>query len=180
MPNLQLYADAAAKYRPAKVRLLWVAEAPPSVPEDEPPRYFYFEEMSRHDSLFREVMRAVFPGARIPFSGESKVPLLERFRDAGGFLVDVCKDPRESYAYDKWWPVTSAEIQALDPDRIIAVKVDVCFFVFDRLHEMGMHDRLLVAREVPFPGSGQQGRFHRLVDEPVRRWLEECEPQRCS
>jgi hypothetical protein len=42
-------ARAARRYRPEKVDLLLVAEAPPSALD----RYFYFEDVSEQDSLFR-------------------------------------------------------------------------------------------------------------------------------
>jgi hypothetical protein len=41
-------AEAAARYRPKAVRLLLVAEAPPSALD----RYFYFEDVPEQDSLF--------------------------------------------------------------------------------------------------------------------------------
>jgi hypothetical protein len=46
---------AARKYRPSKVKLLLVAEAPPAALD----RYFYFEEVPQQDSLFRYVARSV-------------------------------------------------------------------------------------------------------------------------
>ena len=47
--------QAAAKYRPEVVELLLIAEAPPSALD----RYFYFDGVTRHDSLFGHVARAV-------------------------------------------------------------------------------------------------------------------------
>jgi hypothetical protein len=44
---------AAALYRPQRVRLLLVAEAPPSALN----RYFYFEDVRDQDSLFRYVSK---------------------------------------------------------------------------------------------------------------------------
>jgi hypothetical protein len=42
------------------VRLLLVAEAPPAALD----RYFYFEDVPRHDSLFRYVARAILESSR--------------------------------------------------------------------------------------------------------------------
>ena len=50
------YESAAAKYRPRKTRVLFVAEAPPSSID----RYFYFEDVKRQDALWVELMKAVF------------------------------------------------------------------------------------------------------------------------
>lgn len=46
---------AAATYLPARVRWLLIAEAPP-MSED---RYYYFEDVRKHDALFRNVAQAV-------------------------------------------------------------------------------------------------------------------------
>ena len=46
---------AAARYRPDVIDLLLVAEAPPSALD----RYFYFEDVLTHDSLFRHVVEGV-------------------------------------------------------------------------------------------------------------------------
>lgn len=46
-----VYAFAGAKYKPAKIRTLLLAEAP----SDNLERYFYFEDVKRQDSLFLEM-----------------------------------------------------------------------------------------------------------------------------
>jgi hypothetical protein len=51
------YEQAAAKYRPAHTSVLFIAESPPSSDE----RYFYFEHVSLRDSLWVELMKAIYP-----------------------------------------------------------------------------------------------------------------------
>src|SRR3954447_25398700 len=51
----QRRGHAAAAYRPRDVRLLLIAEAPPS----DLDRYFYFEQVRDQDSLFRYVVQTV-------------------------------------------------------------------------------------------------------------------------
>jgi hypothetical protein len=176
MTDVNRYRRAAAKYRPDRVKLLWVAKAPPEGGE----RYFYFETMSAPagDSLFREVMRAMaraapFPESEIPSKSESKRSLLRRFQACGCFLIDLCRDPGYAVA-DYWWPRVSAEIVRLDPKWILPVKVDVCWYLRRRLPEISMTDRLLTNCNVPFPGSGQQTRFHRIVDPLLRKLYGKC------
>ncbi len=176
MTDLDRYHIAASKYKPDRVKLLWIAHAPPKGGN----RYFYFETMSEHpgDSLFREVMRAMaramgFPDLDI-HGGDSKVPFLQRFQAFGCFLIDVCKDP--SYAcMEYWWPTIRQEICTLNPRRILLVKADVCRFVKPKLCDMNMYDRLLTTEDVPFPGSGQQTRFHQKVDPLLRELYGECD-----
>ena len=58
--NRERRRAAAARYRPANIDLLLVAEAPPN----ESGRYFYFEDVRRHDDLFRYVSRVLLVGSR--------------------------------------------------------------------------------------------------------------------
>ena len=62
----------AFRYKPDRIDLLLVAEAPPASLD----RYFYFDDVSEQDSLFRYVCRGVL-GKEEPASGE-RVPALER------------------------------------------------------------------------------------------------------
>ena len=71
--------SAAARWRPADVDLLLVAEAPPSALD----RYFYFEDVRTHDSLFRHVVEAVL-GER---PTRDKAPYLDALRERGVFLI---------------------------------------------------------------------------------------------
>jgi hypothetical protein len=79
---------AAEKYRPSHVRLLLVAEAPPSALD----RYFYFEGVNRYDDLFRYVVKTVLRTA--PLRPPGKRDQLERLRECGVFLIDVKDDPK--------------------------------------------------------------------------------------
>src|SRR5438093_866067 len=78
---------AAAKYRPERVRLLLVAEAPPSSLD----RYFYFEDVRDQDTLFRYVVRTVL--GEEP-SRSAKAHQLGRLRHSGAFLIDLKTDPK--------------------------------------------------------------------------------------
>ena len=73
---------AAKRYKPASVRLLLVAEAPPCATE----RYFYFEDVDRHDWLFRYVWEAL---AGEKPARDDKPAQLAALRDAGVFLIDL-------------------------------------------------------------------------------------------
>jgi hypothetical protein len=68
--------QAARKYRPASVKLLLVAEAPPSSLN----RYFYFDVVAKHDSLFRYVARSIL---KVEPTRTNKAELLDRLRDHG-------------------------------------------------------------------------------------------------
>ena len=142
--------QAAAKYRPEVVELLLIAEAPPSALD----RYFYFEDVARHDSLFGHVVRAVLG---IEPSRSEKLSQLRRLADRGVFLIDLKPDPKKpgenlaAYVLD-----LVSRATALHPRHVITIKADVCDLVQQPLRAAGLQ---VVDQRVPFPGSGQQRRF---------------------
>lgn len=73
------------------MELLLVAEAPPSSPD----RYFCFEHLPDHDSLFRHVVRAILA---IEPSRSEKPSELRRLTDLGVFLIDLKPEPQEQGA----------------------------------------------------------------------------------
>jgi hypothetical protein len=77
---------AARKYQPGAVKLLLVAEAPPSALD----RYFYFGDVTTQDSLFRYVARAIL---RTEPMRSNKAELLARLRERGVFLIDLKLEP---------------------------------------------------------------------------------------
>lgn len=142
--------EAAAKYKPREVRLLLIAEAPPSALD----RYFYFPNVSTQDSLFRYVVRLVLDLE--PARG-SKVHELELLQGAGVFLIDLCVDPlAEQHSLRACVPDLVARAARLEPDHIIVIKTRVYDEVATALREAGLP---IVNARIAFPGSGQQRRF---------------------
>jgi hypothetical protein len=107
---------AARKYRPAAVKLLLVAEAPPSSLD----RYFYFEDVSTRDSLFRYIARAIL---KVEPTRATKPDLLAGLRDRGVFLIDLKREPvsdgRSSLVEEV--PGLVRRARRLAPERIIVV-----------------------------------------------------------
>ncbi len=70
------YAEARNKYRPDRIGVLFVAESPPSSGG-----YFYFENTTGKDHLFRETMKALgfWEEEKSMPKGLDKKPLLEKF-----------------------------------------------------------------------------------------------------
>lgn len=146
----RLREAAAAKYKPDRISLLLVAEAPPTATD----RYFYFPDVAIHDSLFRYTARLVL---RVEPTRTNKAAILSRLHDAGVFLIDLCPDP----------VVEKAELRAcvedlvrrakaLKPDKIILIKASVYDAAIRALQAAQLP---VVDRMIPFPGSGQQMRF---------------------
>jgi hypothetical protein len=88
---------ARLKYKPSTIKVLLLAEAPP---EAASKRFFYFEDVSRGDTLFLETMKALYPEYclehGIPNTKKirsNKRHLLTRFRNDGYYLEDSCSYP---------------------------------------------------------------------------------------
>jgi hypothetical protein len=142
-------AAAAARYRPAQVDTLLVAEAPPSAPD----RYFYFEHVPSHDSLFRHVVQAVL-GEK---PSRDKVPYLDELRERGWFLVHLAEDPfRDRAVLPPLVPDLLARCEELAPRRVVLVGAPLYDLVYRPMMRAGLP---VVDVRLPFPGSGQQRRF---------------------
>jgi len=164
----------AYNYKPDLVKILWIVESPPKA---DPPRYFYRPELTRYDSLFRETMKAL----DIDFT-DSKEDALCEFQRQGHFLIDSMKCPADkSNSYLKpqmrnnCKNILKEEIVYLDPEKILIIKADVYNPVIDLLYEIDneypelqISARVLNKNAIPFPGSGQQGRFREFVKEYLK------------
>lgn len=155
------------KYKPEKVKVLWILESPPL---SDPPRYFYRPELTRYDGLFREMMKVL----NIPVSNP-KDESLRRFSESGHFLIDAMKCPADkSNAHLKPAMISNCsqilaqEIIEINPERIIIVKADIYDRVYDTVASINMADRVLNAKAVPYPGSGNQARFRAEVEKLLK------------
>lgn len=156
---------AALRYQPERVELLLVAEAPPSNLD----RYFYFEDVTEQDSLFRYVARAVL--SLEPLRA-NKGQLLSGLKEAGVFLIDLKTDPIvEGNRADLPGRVADLLVrcQALAPRRIILIKANVYDLAFSALRTAGLP---VVDVRVPFPGSGRQREFQVQFAEALSRRTE--------
>ena len=141
--------QAAARYRPTRVDTLLVAEAPPSALD----RYFYFEDVAVHDSLFRHVVEAVL--AEKP--SRDKAPYLDELRERGWFLLHMSEEPFvDRGALPPLLPDLLARCQELAPGRIIVVGARLFDLVYRPMCDAGLP---VVDVRLPYPGSGQQRRF---------------------
>lgn len=97
-----LFAEATLRYKPATIRVLFIAEAPPAFRVN---RLFYFEDLSEGDTLFLEMMKTLYglavgftqngfsPGSSAAGIRSRKSELLARFMREGYFLIDASEDP---------------------------------------------------------------------------------------
>lgn len=152
--------EAALKYRPKDVKLLLVAEAPPA---DES-RYFYFEDVTTNDWLFRGVVEVLF--GETPDRSD-KAKWLKALKDRGMFVVDMKLDPVDDSDLEAYVPDLVSRCQLLRPEHIIVIKVTVYDAAYEELRAAGLP---VVEKRIPFPSTGQQGRFR----EEFKEALEMC------
>jgi hypothetical protein len=148
---------AARRFQPDRVKLLLVAEAPPSAPD----RYFYFADVSSHDSLFRYVARAILD---MEPTRMNKAELLTMLRDRGVFLIDVLPDPVSGQLLSSGVPALVERVRNLAPDKVILIKATVFDAAYTALVDAGLP---VVDIRIPFPGSGQQRRFEKAFAEAL-------------
>jgi hypothetical protein len=96
------FAEAARRYLPKQLRVLFVAEAPPAFKVN---RLFYFSELTNGDTLFLEMMKVLYPrevgyiqgnflpGASVKQMRQQKPELLRKFQNDGYYLMDAYEQP---------------------------------------------------------------------------------------
>lgn len=100
--SLERFEQAARRYRPDPLRLLFIAEAPPAFRVN---RLFYFTGLTNGDTLFLEMMKVLYP-AEAGYSGDAFLPgcsvkqlrhrkpdLLRMFQHDGYQLIDAHPRP---------------------------------------------------------------------------------------
>lgn len=143
---------AAAKYMPARIRLLLVAEAPPCTPE----RYFYFEHADQHDWLFRYVWEGLFGDKPDRTRKPEHLAGLQR---AGVFMIDLHQDQIAEPTLSDLRPHVPALLDrchTLKPGHITLIKSSVYDTAFHALQAARLP---VVDERIPFPASGQQKKF---------------------
>ncbi len=171
--TIEDYAQAREKYQPHKIKILFVAESPPSSGG-----YFYFSETIGKDHLFRETMKALdlWPVSRPLRRGVDKRPLLERFRSNGFFLIDTCELPVDKLSTTERMTAVrrgavglASRVRRLNPAHIIVVKNTVFRPVCQALEREGLGRRILNKTSLPFPSHGNQKKFRNNLRQMMMR-----------
>ncbi len=157
---------ARRKYRPRKIRLLLIAESPPSSGG-----FFYFPTTIGKDHLFRETMKALdlWPENEPMPKGVDKRSMLRRFQSMGLYLLDACAFPVDKMrpmkrrgAVMQQMPRLIDDVIDADPLHIFVVKSSIFKPVIIALRESGLRSRILNTGPVPFPSHGNQ-RIYRFL-----------------
>lgn len=158
------YATRRAKWKPDHVRLLLIAESAPDDGGDiKNRRFFYDDNLTAHDGLFREVVKTMFNVGALPGGPRAKTPWLRKLQERGVYLIDLAPVPVNYMAAERD-AVLAANVaecvalaRSLEPGGVVVLKKNVFEMLQDPLRQAGLP--LLHDRFIPFPGSGQQKRF---------------------
>ena len=152
-------ARAARRFKPKKIKLLLVAEAPPGALD----RYFYFSDVTEQDSLYRYVVRGIL---KIEPARHNKAELLKGLRDRGVFLIDLKLDPADGTPLEQYVPGLVRRAKRLEPEKVILIKAPVFDKAYRALADAGLN---VAPDRVPFPGTGQQRNFEQTFAKALRR-----------
>lgn len=160
------------EYLPDDLRLIFLAESPPVSG-----KYFYDPNGKVSEPLFRALMHDI-----LDISPRDKSEGLRAFRDKGMFLVDATYQPvnkdlsrkQRNEIVVKDYPRLKQELRRIIGKKnipILIIKVNVCELLETEL----LNDNFKVlnnGRSVPFPGSGQQRNFGRVVRSLLSTYIE--------
>jgi len=156
--DLQARRAAASRYRPPHVHTLLIAEAPPAAPD----RYFYFENVTEQDSLFRHVAEGILGHKPLR---RQKAEALALLRDLGIYLQDVSEQPiTPGTSLAPHVPHLVERVTRLEPDKIILIKVTVYDTAYQPLADAGLP---VIPIRMPFPGSRRQAEFRRAFTQAL-------------
>ncbi len=87
------YLSAANRYRPAQVRVLFIAESPPAFLSESKKSYFFFDKNPGGDLLFGAIVEAVLNIRYRKAGAEPKARVLRDFQANGNWLMDAVEYP---------------------------------------------------------------------------------------
>lgn len=167
VPSRYNVEHARALHLPAgHIEILFIAEAPPA----DTSRFFYFDQVDRHDWLYLGLTRVLFADARdlaVDQLRKQKADYLERFRNRGYYLIDASDQPmpsRPTYATKRAQLRASLDevigkVRSLvtSTTRIVLISKSVYDVCYERLKAEGFN--VINTEMIDFPASGRQQQF---------------------
>lgn len=173
-PDLESRRQAWRAHIPDHTRVVFIAEAPP--PEE---RYFYYPESTRHDYLFLELLRVLYPEMRTKgtdYMRTNKPALLRRFADEGYLLVDAIEgrialgqSTLRKRAISANQEDLLNRLRIVGPNDFVAIPVKAT--VQDGLSEVTKSQigARFIRERIPFPSTGQQTNFRNRLSRVLEK-----------
>lgn len=177
-----LYFKAQSKYKPDSIKYLIVAESPPNTPE----RYFYYEDVRKHDYVFTGIISVLYPERYIEYmelrkSKDKTTCLLKEellcdLKKDGFYLIDVSEEPLDKKGKTK--TQVKNQLKKNVPNLIsrieTIVKEDTKILmltanVYDIINkELKLHfENQVIDKKIPFPGVGHVHEFRPIFKSVV-------------
>jgi hypothetical protein len=162
---------ARLKYKPAEMKAIFVAEAPPDGLE----RFFYYENVQRDDWLFLGIIGVLYPEEKEKYlkNGRRKMQkaaLLRRIQADGYYLLDLYELPMSlTFILPQQEAVKRLcnELTTLcdKSTPIILIKANVYDEAYSYLKEKGFN---VIKERIAFPSSGQQTNFKNSFTKAIK------------
>jgi hypothetical protein len=154
------YEIARVKYKPDHVRYLLIAQAPPYSID----RFFYYEDVRKHDHLFLGITQTLFPQLKDDFLKFRKIDreksthikrlILKKFQKKEFYLIDLLELPlsRMKGSLKSQVPILIQKLKTVinQDTKIILIKADVYNIAFGLLIQAGFD---VIDCKIYFPGQ---------------------------
>ncbi len=161
---VQLRQQATQRYKPEQVKILFVSESPPAAPD----RHFYFANVTRADTLWIELTRALYPTqfGETKTERQRKQEWLQTFQQDGYWLIEAIPDPidkkRKEIQIAEHTDYVLELLREAQPDHVVLIAAPVWKILQDPVREAGFSLPQTLA--IPFPGRGQQRNFREAMN----------------
>lgn len=168
------FDKARKKYLPKIIKFLFIAESPPSID-----RFFYFEEITEHDNLFKSMMKTLYSEKELNLdkSKNIKSQLLRKFCDDGFFLLDAVEDvlpnnkksTKRNYIKNGYCKLLN-KLEKYEIKKIPIILISK--YVYEILGSKLINDRYNVINEkmIPFPLYKGKYKFENFIEELLHKY----------
>jgi len=163
--------NARQKYKPKKIKCLFIGEAPP----DSLDRFFYFEDVKKADELFLGIMENLYPELKDEYlaSGrptDLKERILLKFKYDGFYLLDVSELPLDlldgELASEVPYLIQRLEKTISKHTPVILIKATTFDVAHTALINKGY--KKCSSIRIPFPDQDNQAKFREEFSEALK------------
>ncbi len=166
---LKKLEEARKKYKPEKIKIIFIAEAPP----DSLDRFFYYENVKKADYLFLGIIDALYPNLKESFLKSKRTPeikqkILSQFKRDGFYLLDLYELPISMKFESKInaRKKLSEKLKKIcnKETSIILIKKDV----YDNVYDFLKSNFNVINKKINFPSNGWQKKFKEKFTEALK------------